>query len=1010
MKFLKKVAEDIYNKFKGDFHNVTVVFPGKRAGLFFNRYLEEIADRPIWSPLYLTVTELYNSLSDLELADPILLIHHLYAAYTEASMEQQAKTNPDEPATIQSFDEFYNWGEVMLNDFDDIDKNLSDALSIFSNLKELDDMTSLDYLSKEQIAAIEHYFGVFDKDSNTKLKEKFLTIWNLLYPTYAKFQKRLLSDNIAYEGMLCRSVAEEGIPMERLQSDIYIFVGFNVLTATDHHLFTALKEEKKALFYWDFDKAYVDTGKEESFFEAGRHIQKNIASFGNALDLSDDCYDNMGSPKTITYVSSPTDNSQMRYACEWLKENVTEDQCETAVVLCKPNMLQGMIHSIPEPLEGKEPYLINVTMGYPMLNTPICSFINAVLDMQIYGGRGNNTWGHSYVSKVLRHPYCNRMTRNQAIKKYNYIKTHNILFVPVDFFSDNDVLALLFKPHTTSRDLLSYLSEVIRVIGTSLFKKSNNKKDISTDFDEQLYRESVYKAFTVVNRFSSVMDQVEKDDNFALIRSNGIGREQLSQLLQEVLRGQSVPFHGEPAEGIQILGLLDTRNIDFKHVIMLGVNDENLSKNIHQASFIPYTLREAHGMTTMETRSCIYAYSFYRLIQRSERVTMVYNNSTDGMSKGDMSRYMTQLLVEQDTMLNEDTRISQISLESRVKPHKMEQLSVQKNDDILGILKKKYHILDDQGNVKSDPDEIRFFSPSAINTYISCPMKFYLQYIAGLKVEDEVTEEVGNDVFGTIFHDCMEKIYKDYVGQELQASQLKAWADDDEFIRSLVDQGFRKEFFKVEDDVKIDYNGEQWLNHEVIVGYVKKQLRYDANLCPMIIGGVETKDYFLDIVIGEVTIRLGGIIDRIDTIHADDDKRRRHRIVDYKTSSKKETFKNLTDLADRNITGKTHIFQTFYYSDIYTEYCKNVAVAPSLMYIKIAELEPDSTKEDKSIICCDKKPIVDFQNKYKADFHEMLLKKLNEIFNPDIPFDQTNNKDTCKWCDFKSLCGKVVKS
>lgn len=1009
MKFLKRVAEDIYRRFDGDLHNVTVVFPGKRAGLFFNRYLAEISDRAIWSPSYLTVTELYESLSDYDIADPLLLIYHLYAAYTEACIEQQSQTgSSDSDYGIETLDSFFNWGEVMLSDFDDIDKNLSDAKAIFSNMKDLDALTSLDYLTKDQIDAIEHYFGVFDKDRKTRLKEKFMTIWNLLYPTYDKFKHRLESSGIAYEGMLCRSVTEKSVPLDRLRSGTYIFVGFNVLTATDHRLYNVLKSEGKALFYWDFDKSYVNASdKGHTFFEAGRSIEANISQFGNAFDLNDACYDNMGHKKEVTYVSSPTDNSQMRYACEWLGDNVTEDLTETAVVLCKPNMLQGMTHSIPDPPEGESPYKINVTMGFPLSNTPICSFISALLDLQVYGNRGFG-WAHSYVSNVLRHPYSNRMTSNHAIEKYDIIRKQNILFVNESFFNDDEVLSLLFKPQSTTRDLIGYLSEVIRILGSRLFKNDEHDNHLSvSDFDDQLNRESVYKAFTVINRFSSVMEQVATKEYFAHIRSNEMSKEQLSKLLQEVLRGQSVPFHGEPAEGIQILGLLDTRNIDFKHVIMLGVNDENLPQNIHQASFIPYTLREAHGMTTLETRSCIHAYSFYRLIQRAEHVTMVYNNSTDGLSKGDMSRYMTQLLVEQDRILNSDSRIRQISLESHVEPQKPYRLSVEKNSAIFDILKKKYHILDNHGNVISNPNDIRFFSPSAINSYISCPMKFYLNYIAGIKVEDELTDEVGNDVFGTIFHYCMENIYRPYIGKVLQASLLESWIKNKQFVRHYVDEGFREKYFKTSSDTELHYNGEQWLNHEVIVRYVEKQLKYDFQLCPLRIDGVENKEHHMDIDIHGMRIRLGGIIDRIDTIRVGIPGKERHRIVDYKTSSTKESFKDLSELTDSTKSGKSHIFQAFYYSDIYTEDCAE-AVAPSLMYIKPAEHKIDADKEEKSIICCDKTPITDFKKQLKDNFHSMLLEVLNEIFDDNIPFVQTSNKSACKWCDYKDLCRKKI--
>ena len=1013
MNFLQTVAKDIYERFGDGMRDVTIVFPGKRAGLFFNQYLADMVESPIWSPAYKTLSEMYADLSDLEIADPVLLIHHLYAAYCEVVA---SKNGGDENQSVQPLDQFYSWGEVMLNDFDDIDKHLSHAKDIFHNLKDLDELTSMDYLSESQIDAIEHYFGAFDMDSKTKLKEKFLTIWNLLYPVYERFRERLRNKGIAYEGMLCRDVAEH-LSAEKLSSRTYIFVGFNVLTSTDHRLLMFLKNEGRALFYWDYDKSYIsDKNDGSKYFEAGRYISRNLSDFGNALSDDTPCYDEMHRKKDITFISSTTDNSQVRYAQEWLLDNVDGDgsKSETAVVLCNPNMLQTMIHSIPESQAPDTPYKINVTMGYPLSSTPIFNFIMTLLDLQVFGERGKGMWGHSYVTRILRHPYCSRLTDEASITKLQDIRKNNMLFVSESLFNDDETLHLIFTKHNTTSGLLNYLSEITRRLGISLFKQGDSNH--ISDFDEQLYKESVYNAFTSITRIQSVLDEVSHSNDFACIRSSEMGKERLMRLISEIMSRVSIPFHGEPAEGIQILSLLDTRNIDFKNVIMLGMNDENVPKSIHQASFIPYTLREAHGMTTMEDRSCLYAYTVYRLLQRAGKVTLLYNSSTEGVSNGDMSRYMTQLLVEQDTLLSGETRISQKALESRVDVIPLRTIVIEKNDDILSKLKEKYNVRDSDGNIINDPPERRrFFSPSAMNTYMNCPVQFYFNYVASLKAEDELSDEVGNDVFGSIFHACMESIYGSHIGEVLGEKQLLAWSRNEEMIRLEVDKAFKKEFFKREKDDSFvaDYNGEQWLNHEVIASYVKKQLEYDSKLCPLRIDGVEDKRHEMLVELDGITLRLGGIIDRIDTVHVGESDREIHRIVDYKTSSSGQTADKIGKLFDRNITDRPyHILQAFYYSHIFTN-LHNEPVAPALMYIKHASPDFDTLDADPSIIRIglrkEKTAVTDFATQMKEDFHIELMSLLNEIFDKDIPFIQAKHNNHCKWCDYKDICGRKVE-
>ena len=985
--FLKSVADDLLCKFDGNLKDLTIVLPSKRGRLFFNRYLAEITDHPVWSPAYTTMDGLFQSLSDLEVADQPLLIYHLYAAYCEAMHE----VCPVGSCTTEDLDQFYSWGEVMLSDFDDIDNNLAHAEQIFTNMKDLDDLTTLDYLTDEQRKAIEHYFGIFNVGSDSDLKQKFISIWNLLLPTYRKLHDRLLKHRIAYQGMLRREVTEGCCYFNRLKSKKYVFVGFNVLNKTERLLLDSLQKEGIALFYWDYDKAYVQqTAEGDCFFEAGRYVRENLQRFGCEIPSDAPCYDNMSNGKHLTFVASPSNSGETRYAGEWIGQHVKADaiQHHTAVVLCDEKMLQSMLHSMPANDSDGHDYQMNVTMGFPLIQTPVAGLVMTLLDLHVYGDR-NKYWYYTYVSNVLKHPYVVRMSDGESVRILNDIKNRNQFFVSPDLFNENHFLSKLFKPQNDIDGLLSMLSEVTQSVALSYVDAD------SQSFDIQLYQESLYAIHTLINRLIAIRAQIRRDADFLIVRENDMSSDRYLRLIRQIIQSASVPFHGEPAEGIQIIGLLETRCLDFEHVIIAGMNDENIPKAVKRSSFIPYTLREAHGLTTFEARASLYAYSFYHLIQRASDVTLIYNSTVDALSKGEMSRFMSQLLVEQDSVFCGQTYIEQTALEAKVHTSVSQPLFVKKTKEVIDRLGKRF----------SD----KILSPSAINTYINCPFKFYLEKVAGLKADGDITEEVGNDVFGNIFHYCMEQLYRPYIGTVLPGSLLEKMSKEDKKIGDLVDEGFRELFFRQDKNQQISYNGEQKLNRTVIIKYVKKQLEYDALLCPMRIEGVENEDHKLKIEINGHSIVLGGIIDRIDTIHVGMPQER-HRIVDYKTSSTAMTFKVVDELFDSMKEKRPyHILQTFYYSDIYTNFCSQ-PVAPALMYIKPASTDRKQDQEDESIIRYDndgrKEAVIDFARQLKEDFHQRMMAVIEEMFNPEKDFDQTENLHTCTNCDFRQICNR----
>lgn len=353
--FLQEVAHDLYEKTHGDLSNVAVVFPNKRASLFFNEYLAHESKRPLWSPAYTSISELFRQCSPWQTGDSVKLVCDLYKVFRQVT------------GSNESLDDFFFWGEMLIADFDDADKNLADTQALFSNLKDLNGLTDdYDFLEEGQKEALSQFFRNFSIDRVTELKQRFISIWDTLGEIYTRYKALLESQHIAYEGMMYRQVIDTLNP-DKLPYRLYVFVGFNVLNKVEHTLFRRLADAGKALFYWDYDTFYLN----RTPHEAGEFIRRNLRDFPSELPPS--FFNNLNQAKDITFVESPTENGQARYLPQWLRENLTEEEKETAVVLCNEALLQSVLHSLPENVKH-----INITMGFPLSQTPAYSFVCAL--------------------------------------------------------------------------------------------------------------------------------------------------------------------------------------------------------------------------------------------------------------------------------------------------------------------------------------------------------------------------------------------------------------------------------------------------------------------------------------------------------------------------------------------------------------------------------------------------------------------------------------------------------
>ena len=880
--FLEYVAEDIINKYGTNLSRTAVVFPNKRAALFLNEHLVRLAGKPIWSPSYITISELFRRHTQLVTGDQIKLICDLYKTYTEV-------TESDE-----TLDHFYGWGQVMLADFDDIDKNMADANKVFCNLRDLHELDDVSYLSPEQVETLKLFFSNFSEDKTTELKKRFMKIWSRFGDIYRLYNERLEAQGIAYEGALYRKVATD----DSLDFDFdrYIFVGFNVLQRVEQLLFSKLQKMGKAKFYWDFDDYYLATKTGHvNPSEAGHYIKQYLPYFTNELDTSDaDIYRNFRKAKKITYASATTEDVQARYVGQWLKEgNRINDGRKTAVVMCDEALLQSVIHSIPEEVND-----INVTTGYPLQQTHFASLLEDIAAQHT-------------------EDYDNKQLLEWAIA----------------------MLKLMAQGHA-------------------------NTNGETTGQDNQLTSEALFRTYTVVNRLLELVNNGDLD----------VDRRTMMRLYGEIVRTTSIPFHGEPVVGVQFMGVLETRNLDFEHLLVLSCNEGNMPKGVNDTSFIPYNVRKAHGLTTIDNKVSIYAYYFYRLMQRAEDITIVYNNAADVTSTGEMSRFMLQMLVES----GHDIERLALSL-----PQEAGNTTCQDEKKTKEVMERLHKRFDKQRNPERTTP---MFTPSSLNIYQKCPKRFYYRYVAEIiEPEDDADDgKIDAPTFGNIFHDAVQKIYERviaaYKSHTIQPQTLKQLLANDAYIKGVVD------------DIMHPVNGIQLINASVIITYIKQLLKIDSRLAPFTILGLENvvmKDINVKTAEGQLTTTIGGRIDRMDCVTCADGVRR-IRVIDYKTGK-------------NNKKNDGYILQSFIYSLLVDESPmmnpEKLEVSPALLYI-----QHSAGKDFDPTVVYEKEKVTDV-SKYREEFMNTVEQIIAEIFNPEQPFACTDDKTACTHCPYSNLCG-----
>ena len=988
--FLQQIASLFYQRYGNDIQQLAFVFPNQRSGLFFRKFLSQQSKKPLFSPTILTVSELFLRLTDKQPADRIRMLFLLYRIYTRHSHSEEG------------FDDFICWGEMLLNDFDDIDKYLVDAASLFTNVADLQSIDKeFNYLQPEQIEAIQSFWSSFQQHRVGENRQDFIDFWKHLYAVYSDLRQTLAAEGSGYEGMIYREVAEkmkqgtlDGLPFEKI-----VFVGLNAISAAEKELMKGLQRQGIADFYWDNGSPMLlDEDNKASFF-----IREHLRSFPSAYPLPEE---ELNCPE-IDLIGIPSYTGQAKQVHSILKEIVAEntdfdpeEALQTAIVLPDEQLLIPVLHSIPEEFTR-----INVTLGYSLSGTPIASLMESILNLQkrVRWVDDSLFFYHREVLSILNHQYVISASPDETSALLKEITEQNRIYVSSSDLNRLPLLGLIFQPVQDVSEISGYLIRILRELNriiTSLNPDANNPNrvpnPVRVSVDEQddadavnpvrisvdeqdgavtmgeLEQEFVYHYFTMVNRLKEMIDASEIQ----------LSVDTFSRLLKRLIDPITIPFQGRPLSGIQIMGVLETRVLDFDRLIILSMNEGIFPKRQTSGSLIPYHLRCGFGLPTVDHQDSIWTYHFYRLIARAKKVSLLYDTRTEGLQTGEVSRFVHQLKYHYGVQIHCKPVVFNISSSQPI------ALQVEKTTEVMAKLQ-AYR----KGNGKA-------LSASKINMYVDCPLKFYFSAIEKLKEEEDISESVENKEFGSIFHQIVEWLFQPFCNSTVTADVLKLHAKE-HALTQAIHRAFSELFFHSK-EVK-SLSGQHYLTGEMIRKYVLKLIDNDLKITPFrYIDSEKTIQCPIRLTDG-TDIQLTGIIDRLDEVGGS------VRVVDYKTGAKKKleilTAESLFDRSDEK--RQPAIMQVFMYAWM-MKYAQNIPneggipIQPALYYVRNFFLN-----DFDAVIYYgkEKRPVTDFEA-YRDQFEDCLRSILDQLFDDSIPFSQTENTKTCAYCPFVGVCGR----
>ncbi|MEQ9299109.1 MAG: PD-(D/E)XK nuclease family protein [Cyclobacteriaceae bacterium] len=930
--------------------NYQVVFPNRRAGLFFQKELALKAKRALWSPKVLSMEEFVYQYTDLQLADPLNLIFELYNSFTKVQQSEEG------------FDRFYFWGDMLLKDFEDVDQSLVSPKQIFQGIKSQKELDETFYfLDEEDRQAIQSFWASFLPESKPG-QQQFLRTWKILLPVYEDFIAKIIQKRWGYQGLIYRRVVES-IQNKEFQPkpDKVIFAGFNALTPAEEEIFKYFVGEAGAKVYWDCDDYYLaDHGQ-----EAGNYLRQYQKDPILGKTFDERFASSFQTEKKMEAIGVPLQVAQAKNAGLYLKDLINQfpDRGEkTVVVLPQEQMLFPTLSSMPAEIGA-----LNVTMGYPLKDTPLYSLLESLMQVQQSARQAHDLktlYYYKPLLEVLGHPYLQQLGSGAIADLTARIKKENVIQVPEEEIREKQdpVLAVVFGEVPTGKSMATYLDKVVKLL----------YEQLQSGFE--LEREYFFHFHKVLTRLDEILS----------FQTSEVSMDTFSKLFRQVARAVKIPFSGEPLKGLQIMGVLETRNLDFENVIILSMNEGSFPDTAQKGSFIPFNIRRAFGLPTFQQQDAIYSYLFYRLIQRAKNVRFYYNTQAEFGQSGEISRFVRQLEIESAHEVQHDT------VTQPIKPRSAKEIEILKDDQVMAQL------------VKYTGEGGRAFTPSAINTYLSCTLRFYYRYVARLFEEDEVQEQLDAAMFGNILHKTMELLYEDAITKRKPALVEPA---DFFKLKSSVDEAIRiafRNYYHVKKGGRFEIEGRNIVMAALVRKYALKVLDHDEVHAPfevVVLEGDEKQGYKLqlDVEANDQTydVNIKGIIDRIDQ------KDGQVRIIDYKSGADNRGVGTLASLFDpKDRQRNKAAFQLFFYAMLYQhKHGEDLPIEPGLFNIREMFLEGFSTQ-----LSWKGGGTLSDMRTYLPEYKNQLTGLLAEIYDREVPFIQTDDLRTCGYCPYRNIC------
>lgn len=951
--FIQNLVEAFTADGKQDFSDQLLVFPNRRAGLFFKQALSKTLDIPVWAPRVQSIQDFVAESAPLVIPSKVSLLMELYQAYQDTGVDE-------------SFDAFYAWGEVLLRDFDELDKYLMDGNVVFQEIQDIKEIEEAFAPDQEQAEALQQFWRSVNQNRNQgEMGAAFLNIWRTNQAVYQRFRERLLQQGWGYEGMVYRLLAENPDQGNYGDWSFVTFAGFNALSPSEVAIIHYWQNQQRAAVYWDGDPYYLDDTDQEAGAFMRRHFREAFQRPGPPWVQSH----LLDSHKTIRAYGTPLNVGQAKAMGQLLKDHADEVVPErTAIVLPDEHMLFPVLNALPE-----EFLEVNVTMGYPLRNTPFYSLFQNLIKMQreASGGSAEKHFYYQEVIRVLRHPYVYRLAPEAIYQVEQDIRKAHEIFIRAGQLQaigrstgQETVLETLFQSVEQVQEAYEYFQQVLIALQEQL--------DEDSMFSSRVEQEYLYHFHAQLKQLTEALQSYEEV---------GLSLETFWQLFGQLIQQEQLPFNGEPLRGLQVMGVLETRNLDFDHLYVLSANEGQMPPAQQQQTFIPFTVRTAFGLPTPEDDSAVFAYHFYRLMQRAESVTFIYDTESTSLDKGEKSRYLSQLELEL-SRANSAISYHEEVLNPPLEQLEVQHITIQKDPHIQEALQRYL------GNEAEPPQ--RALSASAMLSYLSCPLQFYFRYIAGLRETDTMQEEITPDVMGRIFHKAAAHLYTFYweqFGPQVTSNNLERLHDQ---IDACLDAAFQEEFTQNLDNLQ----GTNQLIRDVVHRQLQSVIKRDQERTPFYLKGLERGDYVAKLNLNEdrqaaAHVHLKGTLDRLEA-----DEQNNIYVLDYKTgSAEAKSNVKISDFFQAPENSRTSL-QLLWYAYLYRQHDGNGGYFYPGVYPLKGVTEPINYLGSGN-------PITDEHFDQMADH---LREQFQALFDKDTPFTQTDNQKICENCDFNAIC------